>query len=74
MYIVQGEQAQLEYLVGDEEVSEVRPAESGAGRAMAIGVERPRVGAIFGALDVEAAVVGGASICMITLIASGHTS
>src|SRR2546423_6178897 len=53
MYIVQGEQAEAEYLVGHEEMSDVGAAESSAGRAIAIGVERPGIGPEFSALDVE---------------------
>ena len=56
MYIVQGEQAQAEHLVGDVEVADVGAGESAARGALALVVERPRVGAELGALDVEAAV------------------
>src|SRR5688572_15194362 len=56
MYIVQGEEAQPEYLVRDEEVPDVGSAESRAGGAIAIGVERLGIGAELGALDIEAPV------------------
>src|SRR6266550_2950332 len=58
MYIVQGEEAQPEYLVGDEEVPDVRSAESRTGGAVTVDVEWPRIGAELGALDVESAVPG----------------
>src|SRR5687767_11395998 len=58
MYIVQGQQAEPEYLVGDEKVADVCAGEAGTGRAIAVDVERPRVGAEFGALDVQPALMG----------------
>src|SRR5207253_5151575 len=54
MYIVQGEEAQPEYLVRDEKVADVGSAESGAGGAVAFRIEWSRIGAILGALDVQA--------------------
>src|SRR5438270_431823 len=56
MYIVQGEEAQPEYLVGHEQVPDVGAGEPGARRAIAIGVEWPWIGAVIGALDVEPTV------------------
>src|SRR6476646_4977323 len=56
MYIVQGQQAQAEYLVGDEEVPDVGTAESHAGGAIAVGGKRSRIGAILRPLDVETSV------------------
>src|ERR1700730_11074770 len=58
MYIVQGEEAEAEYLVRHEKVADVGPGESGAGGAVAIDVERLGIGPVFGALDVEAPVSG----------------
>src|SRR5688572_20051941 len=56
MYIVQGEEAEPEYLVGDVEMPDVGSAESSAGGAIAVDVERSWIGAELGALDVEPAV------------------
>src|SRR3954466_5193493 len=58
MYIVQGEEAQSEYLVRHEKVPDVGAAESRTRRAIAVGIEWARVGAVLGALDVEATVAG----------------
>src|SRR5258705_8225862 len=58
MYIVQGEEAEPEDLVGDEEVPEIGSAESRAGSTVAVAVEGPRIGAELSALDVEPAVAG----------------
>src|SRR5687768_10822685 len=58
MYIVQGEEAQPEYLVGDEEVPDIGAAESYAGGAIAFRIERLRIGAELGALYVEPAIAG----------------
>src|SRR3954464_226604 len=58
MYIVQGEEAQSEYLVRHEKVPDVGAAESRTRRAIAVGIEWARVGAVLGALDVEAAIAG----------------
>src|SRR5690349_13332487 len=56
MYIVQGQQAQAEYLVRREEMPNVRARESATCRAVACVVQWPPVGAEFGTLDVETAV------------------
>src|ERR1700681_712294 len=53
MYIVQGEEAEAEYLVRHEEMPDVRSAEPGAGGAIAFRIERARIGAELGALDVQ---------------------
>src|SRR6266478_8679982 len=53
MYIVKGEEAEPEYLVRDEKVAEVGPAESRAGGAVTIRVEWPGIRAKLGALDVQ---------------------
>src|SRR5215203_3697344 len=45
MYIVQGEEAQAEDLVGQEEVAYVRAREARAAGAVALRVQRPSVGA-----------------------------
>src|SRR5437764_12940047 len=45
-----------EDLVGHEEVPDVGTRESPTGGAVAVLVQRPRVGAVFGALDVDAPV------------------
>src|SRR5262245_40844138 len=58
MYIVQGEQSQPEDLVGDEEVPDVRARESRTRDTVALLVQRPRVGSVLGALDVEPAGAG----------------
>src|SRR5439155_14980617 len=58
MYIVQGEEAQPENLVRDEKVADVGSAESGAGGAIAFRIEWSRIGAILGALDVQAPLAG----------------
>src|SRR6187551_512133 len=58
MYIVQGEEAEAEYLVRNEKVADVGPAESRAGRAIAVGIEGSRVGTELVALDVEPAIAG----------------
>src|SRR5688500_1275686 len=50
MYIVQGEEAQPQDLIGHEEVPDVRAREARAGDAAARLVQRPRVGAELGAL------------------------
>src|SRR5437763_10795770 len=62
MYIVQGEQAQSEHLVGDEEVPQVTAGEPTTRGTIAIVVQRTRVAAKLGAFDVEPAVAreGGA--------------
>src|SRR5204862_1818480 len=56
MYIVQGEEAQAEDLVGEEQVAHVRAREARAAGAVALRVERLAVGSKLGALDVQAAV------------------
>src|SRR5438034_4995714 len=56
MYIVQGEEAQPEYLVRDEKVADVGSTESSAGGTVAVRIEWARIGAILGALDVETTV------------------
>src|SRR5512140_565127 len=56
MYIVQGEQAQPEHLIRNEQMPEIAAGESRAGGAIAGLVERPRIGAKLGAFDVESAV------------------
>src|SRR5262249_35445963 len=53
MYIVQGEQAKAEDLVGGEEMPDVRARESRARRAVALVIQRLRIGAVLGAFDVE---------------------
>src|SRR5258705_11506504 len=58
MYIVQGEEAEPEDLIGDEEVPDIGSAESRADSAVAVAVEGPWIGAALGALDVEPAVAG----------------
>src|SRR2546428_4623507 len=58
MYIVQGEEAQPEYLVRDEKVADVGSAESRASGAVAFRIEWSRIGAILGALDVQAPLAG----------------
>src|SRR4051812_27315155 len=62
MYIVQGEQAQPEHLIGDEEVPQVAAGKPAACGTIAGVVERTRIGAKLGAFDVEPAVAreGGA--------------
>jgi len=52
MYIVQGEEAEAEYLVRHEEMPDVRSAEPGARGAVALRVARTRIGAKLRALDV----------------------
>jgi hypothetical protein len=52
MYIVQGKEAEAEYLVGDEEMPDVRSAEPRARRAVALRIERTRICAELRALDV----------------------
>ncbi|HJX76483.1 MAG TPA: hypothetical protein VJ247_08995, partial [Gaiella sp.] len=56
MYIVQGKQAKPEDLVGGEEVTDVAAREARARRAIALIIERARIGAKLGAFDVQAAV------------------
>src|SRR6185369_17948318 len=58
MYIVQREEAQPENLVGDEEVAYVCPREAPARGAIASLLDRARIGAVFGAFDVEPSVAG----------------
>ena len=52
MYIVQGKEAEPKYLVGHEQMPDVRSAEPGARRAIALRVQRARIGAELRALDV----------------------
>src|SRR5688572_4406896 len=55
MYIVQGEQADAEYLVAHEEMPNVGAAETTAGDTLAGLVERQGVVPVLGPLDVDAA-------------------
>src|SRR5688572_28111189 len=55
MYIVQGEQADAEYLVAHEEMPNVRAAETTAGDTLTALVERQGVVPVLGPLDVETA-------------------
>src|SRR5687768_6477897 len=52
MYIVQGEQAEAEYLVGDVEVPDIGAGEARAGGTVAGGVQGARIGPEFSALYV----------------------
>ncbi len=61
MYIVQGKQAQAEYLVGDVKMPDVGAGEPRARRAVARLVDWLGVVAEFGSLDVETAVGGKSS-------------
>src|ERR1700682_404320 len=56
MYIVQGEEAQPQDLFRHEEMPDVCSAEAGARGAIALGVERARIGAELRALDVQSPV------------------
>src|ERR1700694_985804 len=56
MYIVQGEEAEPQYLVRHEEMPDVRSAEAGARGAIAIRVKGARIGAELRALDVQSPV------------------
>src|ERR1051326_2950784 len=47
-----------ENLIGDEEMANVRAGEPAAGCAIAFLIQRSRVDAVFGALDVDAAIDG----------------
>ena len=58
MYIVQGQKARAQHLVGGEQVPQIGAGESGAGRAGAGSVQRPGVVAEIGAADVDAARTG----------------
>src|SRR5437764_3324936 len=58
MYIVQRQQAKPEDLVRDEEVADVRSRKAAACGTVARAVQRTRIRAELGALDVEAAVAG----------------
>src|SRR6185437_10263016 len=58
MYIVKRKEAEAEDLPADEQMAQIRAAESRAGGAIAVPVQRAGVGAQLGALDIEPAVVG----------------
>src|SRR5688572_9599398 len=58
MYIVQGEQAEAEYLVGDVEVPDIGAGEARAGGTVAGGVQGARIGPEFSALYVQPPFMG----------------